>query len=615
MSTFLFYNPNSNPSRYSQKARFSKRQSILLGTEYSALNTEHHPNPECVSSSSVYPAQSSNNYDLQPAEPDPLESTLPPTQDNSTSPSERDISDVESLHSLFFETGLGASVSSPEDRGLIPSSPCQNMQSPFFDDQPMPVNGGACMTQPDFHVDGQMSVFHPNQPSEAAASGPDLATYCLNLSSSPSLRARDFIFADDQTTGHQSSLVCSVNGNDSTTFADPVPFCEGDERCTSLNNNEMQVDAENKGTSNGQGIFRLSPDFHQYPGPESTGRSSLGSPCYSNDKDSAGGITDIRTPDPKIHPLAFAEETCLCDLGTTTSLQLSTEDSVPIVAEVMPDSDWGSRTIHAEACSEAGAQGYAIAEPTTQEPIVEPPLVPADASFAPNKTTPALSSPQTFSPQSRKRRFAEFSHVEIPCRPLPEADQPSVNIAPTLEQPDRSCHLQGPWRLDGTTLSIDIRDAGHIPIFVGYSSFRVYNGKLTQSLTFLQELANGPPIKKFARGAGKSRPPTSTRGPLSSKQKQRLVQLKQEGYTWDEIITKFPGRKRSTLQAAYSRSLKHLRSSECLRNQHPGYPPSVPESSSDQHSLAEIAGNVQTEAGRTNQTKKLRYNLRARKSR
>ncbi|KAL4935260.1 hypothetical protein BDV06DRAFT_132506 [Aspergillus oleicola] len=585
MSTFLFYNPNSNPSRYSKKARFSKH--LLLGTECSALNTEHHPKPECVSSS-VHPAQSCSNYNLQPAEPaDPLESTRPPTQDNGTSPSERDISDVESLHSLFFETGLGASVNSPEDRGLIPSSPCQNMQSPFSDDQAMPVNGGACMIQPDFHLDGQMSVVHPDQPSEAAASGPDLATYYLNLFPSPSLRPHDFIFADDQITGHQASLVCSVNGNESTTSAESVPFCESDERYTGLNIDEMQVAAETKGTSNGQGIVRLSPDFDQYPRPGSRGRSGSSSPCYSNDKDSTGGIADSRTP----------------DLGTTTSLQLSREDSVPIIAEVMPDSGWASRTVQAEACSIAGAQGHAIAEPTTQEPIFETPVL-ADASSTSKESTPARLSPPKSPHQSCKRTFAEFSHVEIPCRPLPEAGQPSVNIAPTLEQPDRSCHLPGPWRLNGTTLSIDIRDAEQIPIFVGYSSFRVYNGNLTQSLTFFQELADSPPIKKSPHRAGRPRPPTFVRGPLSSKEKQRLVRLKQEGYTWDEITTKFPGRKRSALQAAYSR--------ESQRNQHPRYPHSVPKSSTRQRSLAEIAGNAQTKAGRTNQTKNLRYNLRAR---
>ncbi|KAL5001380.1 hypothetical protein BDV10DRAFT_15047 [Aspergillus recurvatus] len=620
MSTFLFYNPNSNPTRYSQKARFSERHSILLGTESYALNTEHQPELNQVSASSIYSAQSStrNNYDLQSAEPDSLEGTRPPTDDNGTSLSEHNISDVQSLHSLFFETGLGASVSSSEVGELIPSSPSQNVQSPFFGDQPVPVNGGACVTQPDSRLDGQTSVFDSDQSSEAAASGPDLATYCLNLSPSPSLRAHDFVVADDHTSGHESNLACPVNGNDPKSSAGSVPPWENDELCTSLNNDEMQVDAENKGTSNGQGIVRLAPGFRQRPettGLEFTGTSGLSSPCYSNDKDSAGGNTDGPMPDPKFHPLAFAEETCLCGLENSTSLQLSMEDSVPIIAEVMPDSDQGSPTIHAGACSEVDAQGHAIAELTTQEPITEPPVVLADASSASGKSTPAQSSPQKSSHQSCPRRFAEFSHVEIPYRPLPEVDQPSVDIAPTLDQPDRSCHLPGPWRLNGTTLSIDIRDAEQIPIFIGYSSFRVYNGNLTQSLTFFQGLASIPPIKKFAHGVQKPRPPTSVHGPLSSKQKQRLVQLKQEGYTWDEIITKFPGRKRSALQAAYSRSLKNFRTSESLRNQRPRYSPSVPRSSLDQRSLAGIAGNARIEAGRTNQAKKLRYNLRARDSR
>jgi hypothetical protein len=38
------------------------------------------------------------------------------------------------------------------------------------------------------------------------------------------------------------------------------------------------------------------------------------------------------------------------------------------------------------------------------------------------------------------------------------------------------------------------------------------------------------------------------RGPLCLEQKQRLVKLKQEVYTCDEIVIKFPGRKRRWLR-------------------------------------------------------------------
>lgn len=41
----------------------------------------------------------------------------------------------------------------------------------------------------------------------------------------------------------------------------------------------------------------------------------------------------------------------------------------------------------------------------------------------------------------------------------------------------------GPWRLDGTILSVDIREAERIPVFVGYSTYRVVDGQLIQSIT------------------------------------------------------------------------------------------------------------------------------------
>jgi hypothetical protein len=71
MATFLYYNPNANTSRYSRKARFSKRQSILLDKGQSALNSDHERKVNRGPASSICPAQSNirNVYDLQPAGP------------------------------------------------------------------------------------------------------------------------------------------------------------------------------------------------------------------------------------------------------------------------------------------------------------------------------------------------------------------------------------------------------------------------------------------------------------------------------------------------------------------------------------------------------------------
>lgn len=171
--------------------------------------------------------------------------------------------------------------------------------------------------------------------------------------------------------------------------------------------------------------------------------------------------------------------------------------------------------------------------------------------------------------QSCRKTFAEFSHLEIPKRPIAEENRPLITITP-LAKRDWSCQpssTSGPWPLAGTTLSIDLRDAEQVPIFVGYSSLRVYDGKLTQSLRLFHGPADHPPVSK---SAVKPYPPMSAVGPLCLEQKQRLVKLRQEGYTWDEIVIKFSGRKRSNLQAIYSQSLKDLRS---LGSQHNHLPP------------------------------------------
>ncbi|OJJ51844.1 hypothetical protein ASPSYDRAFT_96117 [Aspergillus sydowii CBS 593.65] len=630
MSTFLFYNPNSNPSRYSQKARFSKRQSVLPATDYSASNTELYPQINRTSASCIYPAQSGicDNYDLQPADPartTTFESTCLPNQDDGTF-SERDISDVESLRSLFFGTEPGASVSFPEVGEVTPSSSPKNTLSASCGDELVPVNEDACITQPDSCPDRQGPVCNSDQLPEAFASAPDLATYCSNLSPSPTLRAQDFVIADDHATSHQSDLICPLGADDPKNPAESVDLWDSSMQCTILNVDEMQVDAENEGTSNNQCSVRLAPDFCQRPeitSLELTEKSTSSSPCYSNELDSAGENANGSIPDPEIRPITLAEETCPFGPDNTTSLQLhidrETEDSAPIIAEGRSESSQEPPTVHAAAYSGMDAQGHASAEPSTpREPIADPPIVLADTSFASDKPTPARSPLRISSHQGRRKRFAEFSHVEIPTRPLAEAHRPSVEVAPTFDQPDRSCHpplTNGPWRLDGTILSIDIRDAEQIPIFVGYSGFRVRDGNLTQSLTFFQGLADGSPIEKPACMEGKRSPScTSARGPLSFEQKRRLVQLKEEGYTWDEIVHEFPGRKRNTLQAICSAASKRLRSSGSIHNRRTRSSLSVHKSSLNERSLREVTGNARLKHKRTNQTKKSQYNLRARGS-
>ncbi|KAL2859799.1 uncharacterized protein BJX67DRAFT_33571 [Aspergillus lucknowensis] len=628
MSTFLFYNPNSNPSRYSQKARFSKRQSVLLGTERSAVKTEHSPPINCAPTSSVYPAQASirNDYDLQLAEPAhslaTAKNTRPPNEDNGTF-SKHDTSDVESLHSLFWESNPGASTRSSEVGELISSISHKNTQSPSVGGGLAPVKTYACITQTASGLGGQAPVRDSDQPSEVSALGPDLAASCLNLSPSPVLRAHDFAISDNHATGHESELIPLLRTDDPTNLAESAVLWDRGEECTSLNDGQTRMDAD-EGTSNGKCIVRSASQFAQHSGISSLGlveSSGFGSPQYSNDHDSPvenanGFIRDLDTC-----PITLAEETSVCDLNntTTTPSQLlvgkEREGSVPNIAEVISESNRESPTILAGPCSDTGMQGHASAEPTTRrEPTLDPSIVLKDGSVASDKSAPARSSARSSTYRNRRKTFAEFSHVEIPSRPVAEVSRPSVATTPH-DRRDWSCHpslTSGPWRLDGTTLSIDLRDAERVPIFIGYSSLRVCNGQLTQSLTFFQGPADSPPVNK---SAGKPSPTVSARGPLSLEQKQRLVKLKHEGYTWDQIVTKFPGRKKRNLQAMYSRSLKDFRCSGSLHDHRSRTPFSAPRSSSNDRTLAEIAGNARIKARRMNQVMKVSYNLRPRGSR
>lgn len=165
------------------------------------------------------------------------------------------------------------------------------------------------------------------------------------------------------------------------------------------------MNAENGGTSNDQCIVRTVADFRQRPAITSSElieNSCLDYPCYSKGKDSFSRNADNLMYDPKIHPLAPVEETCLWDLDNTTSVQFhegdETENSALVIAEVPSESNRESSTIHAGAHSEAGAQGHASTRPTTPpEPIIESPRVLADISPASDKSAPARSSPRTFS--------------------------------------------------------------------------------------------------------------------------------------------------------------------------------------------------------------------------
>ncbi|KAL4891340.1 hypothetical protein BDV59DRAFT_182260 [Aspergillus ambiguus] len=172
--------------------------------------------------------------------------------------------------------------------------------------------------------------------------------------------------------------------------------------------------------------------------------------------------------------------------------------------------------------------------------------------------------PRTRSPSPTKstKGYAEFSHIEISnastartvrltkLDPKDEVENPSCRHFP----PNR-----GPWRLEGTLLSIDLREVQRLPIFAGTSSFRVLDGQVFQTITLSLGAVDSslPPRKKSPR-VPRQKGVSATRGPLSSKQRRHLVQLRDEGRTWNQVCVEFPGRKKGTLQTAYCKELKRF---------------------------------------------------------
>ncbi|BDD61469.1 hypothetical protein MAP00_006513 [Monascus purpureus] len=161
---------------------------------------------------------------------------------------------------------------------------------------------------------------------------------------------------------------------------------------------------------------------------------------------------------------------------------------------------------------------------------------------------------------------SEIHSLQKLCVPV-EADEETAGIKRGITH--SSSHEYGPWRLNGTTLSIDIRKAGCIPVTVGYSTYQVVDGRLFQTITLDQGDISIPVIIEGVKPHGRrmtkaiksddvaASPSAPHCRPLSLKQKRRLVGLR-EGHIWNDIAGRFPGRKKGTLQRIYYAELKRF---------------------------------------------------------
>ncbi|GFG21133.1 hypothetical protein IFM5058_10931 [Aspergillus udagawae] len=221
----------------------------------------------------------------------------------------------------------------------------------------------------------------------------------------------------------------------------------------------------------------------------------------------------------------------------------------------------------------------------------------------------------------------EFSHVEIRNhRPLENTTSSIETLENVTSHPSSSCchskETSRTWCLDGSILSIDIQNAD-FPIGLGKSSFHVFENQVIQILTVVhgpveaflsQKTAPSTKVSKKKRKFSRPAAAAAAAAPLSSEQKQYLLELRDQGHTWNDIVAKFPGKKKGTLQAIYYAKVKNLRNPTSRRQRYTGRPKKAARSS---QGLSRTRGNtigtgVSTVCQTENEVGYSRYSLRSR---
>jgi hypothetical protein len=235
----------------------------------------------------------------------------------------------------------------------------------------------------------------------------------------------------------------------------------------------------------------------------------------------------------------------------------------------------------------------------------------------------ALKTPNSIGFRPCPEGYLKFSHVEIRNHRLLENTTSSIETLESVTSPSSSCchskETSRTWCLDGSILSIDIQNAD-FPIGLGKSSFHVFENQVIQTLTVVhgpveaflsQKTAPSTKVNKKKRKFGR---PAAAAAPLSSEQKQYLLELRDQGHTWNDIVAKFPGKKKGTLQAIYYAKVKNLCNPTSRRQRCTGRPKTATRSS---QGLSRTRGNtigagVSTVCQTENEVGYSRYSLRSR---
>ncbi|KAE8386904.1 hypothetical protein BDV23DRAFT_133057 [Aspergillus alliaceus] len=643
MSTFLFYRPNSNPGRYSRRERFSLRHTVLSDKALNdglnlSMKKPTDSEPACPSVGNELDLSIRNLHCTQSISTSA--ETLPQSSDEHDACRISTNDDLDSLHSLFSapdtdsESNIGIAESDevhPAALGLASIKNISPSESGYSaqiskDDTPHIMDFGSpnsfernCVDQRSWAGRNSCIASEPSGPM------PAFAPHSANVSPSPIL----------QPIYDSIELTSSLARNEHLERAeDLVPKWDGDILGAETSSDEtspktsyleaqddisLQHYVETHETSSADlvpdhpqhGIVapasflveerNLSTEGGSRPAPQaSSGSSDLFDPFLWQEEQPRDGSChpDIDCIDP-------TDCIAIPELNKSIIENISSRSGLTNTA-----ASWGDIDVEmqhsphspGEAPNDVKKTLSTVAsedsrEPDTQVQPSQQPSFTRDVS----SDLPADPTELPLSSVQGPRKYYEFSHIEI-RNPRPSI--PSKMVSPSVEterntaaSPVSSCHhlpaTGGPWRLNGTILSIDLRHAD-FPTRFGKSTFRVYDGQVIQFLTLVHGPIKVSPPPKLIPGAKTSTKnrklnrPAATAGPLSSEQKKRLLRLREKGYTWNEIAARFPGRKKGTLQATYYTTLKKLHPSTSLPQQRSRQSPSEPRRS---HSPSQRLGH------------------------
>ncbi|KAI9923504.1 hypothetical protein MW887_008616 [Aspergillus wentii] len=560
MSTFLFYKPNSNPGRYSRRERFSLRHTALSDNALNdgSLSVKKPTYPE-PSRPSVGNELDLSIHNLHRINISSSAETLPQSSDELDACGTSIDDDLDSLHSLFSgpDTDLESNISVAHPAGLVSASS-------FKDTSPSESGYGAKIYNGDaLHP---MDFGPPNSPdrnyfdqgswtgsdsyiaSEPSDSMPALASHSVNISPSPILQPMDGSFieltsslAHDEHLERAEDLVPKCNGDilsaetcsDETSSKtsdleaqDGIYLPHNPPQCDMVVPASFLMEEHNRSTEGGsrpapQARSGSSDLFDSFLRHEEQRRDCS---CHP-DIDCTGAADCIAISELN---KSIIENTPSCSGLTNTAtprrdMDVKMQDAPHSPGEALNDVE--------EALSTAASEDPR--EPDTQHQ----PSFTYDASsdFPTDPTERPLSNAQ-----GPRNNYVEFSRVEIRNPGPSKMASPSVETERnTVSSPVSSCHhlptTGGPWHLDGTILSIDLRHA-EFPTRFGKSTFRVFDGQVIQLLTLVHGPVKVSPPKPIpgAKTSTKKRKlarPAATAGPLSSEHKQCLLRLREKGYT------------------------------------------------------------------------------------